>query len=327
MSRCAESPVSVVLSTILLGEDRPRSHPLRSLTANHWRKLMRTIVRALIVPLALTGAVVGQTVPPAGPVATAQPYVSAAAEPNVTPAVSWTQLGLPERMDLIGSNQKSDTSIPVPEGIGPSMLTGQIGSVVNVVDGRVDVLDARGIVLGSIPVPVGVATVPFTVDITAAQVTEGRAPLSFILRENNPSSNSCTVLPSLSLSQLMTTFSGPTPDPSTVAGFLPGYLDQILINVGPHPSGSQQQTALNLVAALTHVYRPMPVRINVTTAANTPLAAGASSRVIDIRDGQQAGIAVENPGSPNALLAITGVGDELMQQVDLMADRRIGLAQ
>jgi hypothetical protein len=288
---------------------------------------MRTIVRALIVPLALTGAVVGQTVPPAGPVATAQPYVSAAAEPNVTPAVSWTQLGLPERMDLIGSNQKSDTSIPVPEGIGPSILTGQIGSVVNVVDGRVDVLDARGIVLGSIPVPVGVATVPFTVDITAAQVAEGRAPLSFVLRENNPSSNSCTVLPSLSLSQLMTTFSGPTPDPSTVAGFLPGYLDQILINVGPHPSGSQQQAALNLVAALTHVYRPMPVRINVTTAANTPLAAGASSRVIDIRDGQQAGIAVENPGTPNALLAITGVGDELMQQVDLMADRRIGLAQ
>jgi hypothetical protein len=290
---------------------------------------MRTIVRALIVPLALTGAVVGQTVPPAGPVASAQPYVvSPAAEPaNVTPAVSWTQLGLPERMDLVGSNQQSDTSIPVPEGIGPSMLTGQIGSVVNVVEGRVDVLDARGIVLGSIPVPVGVATVPFTVDISAAQVTEGRAPLSFILRENNPPSNSCTVLPSLSLSQLMTTFSGPTPDPSTVAGFLPGYLDQILINVGPHPSGSQQQAALNLVAALTHVYRPMPVRINVTTAANTPLAGGASSRVIDIRDGQQAGISVENPGTPNALLAITGVGDELMQQVDLMADRRIGLAQ
>ena len=60
-------------------------------------------------------------------------------------------------MDLIGSNQNFDTSIPVPEGIGPSMLTGQIGSVVNVIDGRVDVLDARGIVLGSILIPVGVA--------------------------------------------------------------------------------------------------------------------------------------------------------------------------
>jgi hypothetical protein len=288
---------------------------------------MRAFVRAFIVPLAVTGAIAGQSVPPAGPVASAQPDVSVAAEPNVTPAIDWTQLGLPQNMDLVGSNQKFDTSIPVPEGIGPSLLTGQIGSVVNVTEGRVDVMDTRGVVLGSIPVPVGVSTVPFTVDIAAAQVIEGRAPLSFILRENNPPSNSCSVLPSLTLSQLMTTYSGPTPDPTTVASFLPGYLDQILINVGPSPTESQQQAALNLVAALTRVYRPMPVRINVTTAANTPLAFGASSRVIEIRDGQQAGISVENPGTPNAVLAITGVGDELLQQVDLMADRRIGLAQ
>lgn len=288
---------------------------------------MRTIVRAFIVPLALIGAVAGQTVLPAGTVASAQPYVAAAAEPNVTPAITWTQLGLPEKMDLVGSNQTFDTSIPVPEGIGPSLLTGQIGSVVNVTEGRVDVLDARGVVLGSIPVPVGVSTVPFTVDIAAAQVTEGRAPLSFILRENNPPSNSCSVLPSLALSQLMTTYSGPTPDPTTVSGFLPGYLDQILINVGPHPSASQQQAALNLVAALTRVYRPMPVRINVTTAEYTPVAAGATNRVIDMRDGEQSGIAVENPGTPNAVLAITGTGDELLQQVDLFTDRRIGLAQ
>ncbi|HEX9831772.1 MAG TPA: hypothetical protein VGA66_01580 [Mycobacterium sp.] len=288
---------------------------------------MRAIVRAFIVPLALTGAVAGQTVLPAGTVASAQPYVAAAAEPNVTPAITWTQLGLPEKMDLVGSNQTFDTSIPVPEGIGPSLLTGQIGSVVNVTDGRVDVLDARGVVLGSIAVPVGVSTEPFIVDVTAAQVTEGRAPLSFILRENNPPSNSCSVLPSLTLSQLMTTYSGPTPDPTTVAGFLPGYLDQILINVGPHPSGSQQQAALNLVAALTRVYRPMPVRISVTTAADTPLAAGASSRVFDIRDGQQPGIGVENPGTPNAVLAITGAGEKLLQQIDLFTDRRIGLAQ
>lgn len=99
---------------------------------------MRAIARALIVPLAVIG-VAAQAMLPTSPVASAQPYETAAAEPNVTPAISLRQLGLPDKLEIIGSNQAFDTSIPVPEGIGPSMLTGQIGSVVNVIDGRVDV--------------------------------------------------------------------------------------------------------------------------------------------------------------------------------------------
>lgn len=288
---------------------------------------MHIVARALVVPLAIVGAVAGQTALRPGPVASAEPYVSAVTEPNVTPAIGWSQLGLPERLDLIGSNQSVDAYVPVPEGIGPSFLTGQIGSVVNVIDGRVDVLDAQGVVLGSILLPAGVSTVPFSVDISAARVTDGKAPLSFILREHNPPTTSCSQPPSLSLSQLAATFSGPTPDPTTVAGFLPGYLDQIVINVGPDPSENQQQAALDLVAGLTHLYRPMPVNISVATSADRPPTVGMSTRVIDIRDSQRAGITVENPGTPNAVLAITGAGDELMQQVDLLADRRIGLAQ
>lgn len=289
---------------------------------------MRAIARALIVPLAVVGTVAVPAVLPIGPVASAQPYETAAAEPNATPAVSLRQLGLPDKLELVGSNQSFDTSIPVPDGIGPSILTGQIGSVVNVVEGRVDVLDARGIVLGSIVVPVGVSTVPFTVDISGALVTEGRAPLSFILRDNNPPSNSCTQLPSLSLSQLMTIFSGPTPDPTTVAGFLPRYLDQITIRVGPNPSGDQQQTALALVAKLTQLSRPIPVRIDVDTSPSPAwLSNGPSQRTIVIREADDPGISVENPGTQGAVLAITGKGEELIRQVDLFADRRYELAQ
>lgn len=291
---------------------------------------MRAIVRALMVAFA-AGAAVGQSVLVSEPVASAQPDVVVEVvepvEPNVTPAISWTQLGLPEKLDLTGANQSTEISVPVPEGIGPSLIAGQIGSVVNVINGRVDVLDARGIVLGSIFVPVDASAAPFIIDVSAAQVTDGKAQLNFILRDNNPSSTSCSQPPSLTLSQLTTTFSGPTPDPTTIAGFLPGYLDQILINVGSNPSDTQQQAALNLVATLTRIYRPMPVRITVTTTEYPPLAAGTSSRVIDIREGPRAGIAVENPGTPSALLAITGTGDNLLEQVDLLADRRVGLAQ
>jgi hypothetical protein len=289
---------------------------------------MRAIARALVVPLAVIGTVVVQGVLLDGPVASAQPYETAAAEPNATPAISLRQLGLPDRLELIGSNRAFDTSIPVPNGIGPSMLTGQIGSVVNVIDGRVDVLDARGVVLGSVVVPVGVSTVPFTVDISGALVTEGRAPLSFILRDNNPPSNSCTQLPSLSMSQLMTTFSGPTPDPTTVAGFLPRYLDQITIGVGPNPSRDQQQAALALVAELTQLSRPIPVRIDVDTSSSPVWRSGGPTRrSIEIREGDNPGIAVENPGTQAAVLSITGKGEELIRQVDLFVDRRFELAQ
>ena len=286
------------------------------------------LLRTLAAPLVVVGAVAGQVF--TAPMAAAEPYLWAAsdsADPSVTPPIAWTQMGLPDRLDLIGSNQPTDTSVPVPAGVGPIVLTGQIGSVVNVANGRVDVLDGRGIVLGSIAVPADLATIPFTMDISAAQITDGRAPLSFVLRDDNPSTTSCTQPPSLVLNQLTTSYSGPTPDPVTVADFLPGYLEQVVVKVGSNPTTSQQQAALDLVAELTHVYRPMPVRIDIATVDGPPPAASFSRRVIDIRDGGKAGMVVENPGTPEAVLAITGTGEQLVRQIDLFADRRIALAQ
>lgn len=52
-----------------------------------------------------------------------------------------------------------------------------------------------------------------------------------------------------------------------------------------------------------------------------------TTRVIDIRDGGRPGITVENPGTPAAVLAITGTGEQLATQVGLFTDRRLGLAQ
>ncbi|MBO0681401.1 hypothetical protein JRC04_28395 [Mycolicibacterium sp. S2-37] len=260
------------------------------------------------------------------PPAAAQPTADAVEPPGVTPPMPLTQLGLSDEIELVGSNQSADTSLPVPIGVLPGVLTGQIGSVVNVVNGRVEVVDARGVVLGTIPVPTDLTSIPFAIDLQNAQIVDGRAAVGFILRDNTSAADSCSQRPSLTLSQLATTFSGPTPNPTNVADFLPGYLDQIVIRVGSRPTESQQQAALDLVARLTHLYRPMPVRINVTTDEG-PAPVGSSTRVIDIRSGAQAGMVVENPGTPEAMLVITGSGPELERQVDLFSDRRIGLAQ
>ena len=250
-----------------------------------------------------------------------------APEPNATPPISWPQLGRSDRIDILGSNQAVDTDVPVPQGVAPGLLTGVIGSVVNVADGRVDVVDARGTILGVIALPPELGPIPFAVDISQAQVTEGSARLSFILRDANPPGNSCTQLPQLTMSQLAVTFLGQAPFPVLVSDFQPGYTDQIVIRTGANPSRAQQQAALDLVAKLTQHYRPMPVRIDVDTSPDPLLPGSPTRRVIELREIAPAGLTVENPNSPEAILVIAGKGDDLVRQVEIFADKRIKLAQ
>ena len=257
---------------------------------------------------------------PAGP-------VLAVPNPGTTPPIGWIQLGLSDRVDILGSDQLVDTDIPVPPGVVPGQLLGTIGSVVNTVDGRVDVLDGRGVAMGSIPAPDEVSSTPFAIDISQARVLNGIAKLSFVLRDRNPPGNSCSRSSSLSLSQLGVTYVGQTPYPVIVADFLPGYLDRILIRTGPSPTPAAQQAALELVAKLTRLYRPMPVRIDIDTSAAPTPPGPPSQRVIELRDNSPAGLRVINPNSPDAALVITGRGDELSRQVGLFSDRRVKLAQ
>lgn len=260
------------------------------------------------------------------PFATAAPE-SAAENPGSTAQIGWTQLGLSDRIDILGADQPIDADVPVPPGVVPGQLIGTVGSVVNAVNARVDVLDGRGVVLGSIPAPADPRTVPFTVDISAARVLDGVAKLSFVVHEPNPPENSCSPPPSLTLGQLGVTFVGQAPFPANVADFLPGYLDQFLIRTGPTPSQATQQAALELVAKLTHQYRPIPVRIDVDTSAGPARSGSPTRRVIELRDEAPAGLRVTNPNSPDTALTITGRGEELSRQIALFADRRIKIAQ
>jgi hypothetical protein len=247
---------------------------------------------------------------------------SAAAE-----LIDWVQLGRADRIEILGSDQPVDTDIPVLPGVAPGRLTGTIGSVVNVVEGRVDVLDERGITLGSIPAPGVTGSEPFDVDISRALVKDGIAKLSFVVRSRNPPGDSCTQPPSLTLAQLGSTYTGQTPYPSTVADFMPAYLEQFLIRSGPTPSAEQQQAVLDLVAKLTRRYRPIPVRIDVDTSAGPTRPGPPTRRVIELREAGPGGLAVSNPNAPDAALVISGRGGELGRQIALFADRRFELAQ
>ncbi|TFV59161.1 hypothetical protein E4P42_09400 [Mycobacterium sp. PS03-16] len=273
-----------------------------------------------------TVAAAGVALTAAPAIAHAQPANTVITDPG-PPVIGWEALGVSDALEVFGANQPVGVTIPLPSGVRPLALTGQLGSVVNVTDGRVEVTDSRGTLLGVVPVPPDAANVPFTLDISTAEVVDDKAALEFVLRDRGQAATSCTQPPALTISRLASSLAGATPDPVSVADFLPGVLDRIVIRVGSAPTQFQQQAALNLVAELTDLYRPMPVRIDVDTSDAPAPPGGPALRVIDIRDGGPAGVSVENPGTPGALLAVTGSGEELIEQIDLFADRRFGLAQ
>lgn len=304
-------------------------------------RVRRVAVLPLVVVLMLGGAAFAGAPPRATadpgtpevpstspePIPVTPPASEPVADRAPAPPIPWPSLGRSDRLDILGADQSVDTDIPVPPGVRPGVLTGLIGSVVNTLAGRVDVHDARGALLGSIPVPSDQSSIPFTVDISGAQITDGVAPLSFVLREQNPPVDSCARLPSLTLSQLGSSFLGDMPYPALVADFRPGFVEQVLIRVGPSPTVAQQQSALELVAMLTRYYRPIPVRVDIDTSSEPVSAGPPTRRVVELREGPEAGMKVLNPASPDAVLVISGRGSQLSQQVTLFADRRVELAQ
>lgn len=266
-------------------------------------------------------AAVGAAPPgPPGP----SPIVESAADPA---AISWRQFGRAETLELRGANAEARVDIPMPTGVTAASVSGQIGAAVNITSGRVDVLDGRGAALGRIPVPVDAPNVAFTIDTSGAKTVNSVLTLKFVLRSANPPTDTCAPTPAVTLSSLATSLEGRSPFPDTVAEFLPPYLDAVTIWTGPDPSADQQQAALTLTAVLTRAYRPIPVRIEVDTSNRIPAGDIPGRRLITIREGPQAGVEVENPATPQAVLAITGRGPELSNQTALFLDRLSALAQ
>ena len=253
--------------------------------------------------------------------------------PLPPPPISWPQLGLSDEMILESTETPKTLVVPIPAGTKPSELRGQIEPVSNASNCRVEVYDGERKFLGFIAPPEDLTTVPFALDLSRAAVGSKGVELRFALRQDGPPAQECTQMSessSLKLDQLATTFEGSSPAPATIADFLPAYLGRIVIHIGNNPSLVLQQTALNLVANLTHLYRPLPVRIDVDTSSGPmqpPPEPYGAVRMITIREDQTAGISVVNPGTFDATMVVAGKGDQLLRQVEFFADRRFEIAQ
>jgi hypothetical protein len=242
-------------------------------------------------------------------------------------------MGLPDQLTIASAVKPQTVGIPFPPGVKPVLLTGQIDAVSNAVNCRIEVFDGNHKYLGPIGLTEDQTAGTFALDLTNAAASRDAVELNFYLRQDGPPADLCTQADKPSamvISQVATVFSGTAQLPTTVADFLPKYLNQITIRIGDKPSTDLQQSALTLVAYLTHLYRPIPTRIDVDTSNATgpppPDPLGAS-RMIVIREDRNAGIDVINPGTPEATMVISGQGNALLNQVELFADRRFEVAQ
>jgi hypothetical protein len=283
----------------------------------------------MVVPTTLTAAGVPTPAPvpaPAQPPAEPPP-------PDLAQALSWVQMGLPDQLTVASSVKPQTVGIPFPPGAKPVLLTGQLDAVSNAVNCRIEVFDGNHKYLGPIGLTENQTAGTFSLDLTNAAATRDVVELNFYLRQDGPPADVCTQADKPSamvISQMFTTFSGTAEPPKTVADFMPKFLSQIVIRIGDKPSADVQQAALTLVSYLTHLYRPIPTRIDVDTSNATgpppPVPLGAS-RVIVIREDRNASIDVINPGTPEAAMVISGQGNALRNQVELFSDRRFEVAQ
>ena len=130
------------------------------------------------------------------------------------------------------------------------------------------------------------------------------------------------------LSDLATVFAGTQLPVTTIANFFPPVLEKVTIYAPTDANSAEQQAVLTLVSTLARIYAPRPLSIAVVSQQRgaVPPPASGLDRAVVVETGH-ARSQVENAGTPDAYLRVSGDGDGLSSQVSLLATRLQPLAQ
>ncbi len=278
------------------------------------RRLLAAVLAALIVGM--------------GAVAPA-----AAAPGDGTTTFNWRQLGMGTSVTIDGADVPVGVSIPVPQGMSPTTLTGVVASATNVTDAFIQVARTDGTIIGTVVVPrfgPRQLSTAFSVPLTAVPVgANGRADLRLTLR-NGTDDSVCGPVPEVALTNLNVAFRGAATVPSTIQDVFGTVVNRVTVYTPANPSAAAAQTTLGVVAAVADHYRPQRVAIDVVESADArlPRVASPLDRAVVIREeGGPGSIRLERAGQPGAALVISGDQDSLPDQVALFRDGLTDLAQ
>jgi hypothetical protein len=246
--------------------------------------------------------------------------------------LSWTSLGLPGDITLVGANTNQDFTIPVPSGLIVTRLRGLIHAPVDFGAGFVEIDDSTGRFLATVDLPAVTpdqVVVPFDVDVSPAQVSASGLGLSFTVREAGlPAPERCGLGERVVLSDLAAVFAGNEPAPTTVAGFLPPILQRLTIYAPTDADSAEAQAVLTLASAVARMYRPQSTAIAVVNQPRgaAPPPATQFTRAIVVQRGD-AGLELVNADRPNVYLKVSGRGDQLAEQASLLVNGLQSLVQ
>lgn len=247
--------------------------------------------------------------------------------------LDWRQLGMGNSVSFDSADVPVGVSIPVPEGMSPTRLSGVVASATNVSDAFIQVARSDGTIVGTVVVPrfgPRQLSTPFSVPLSAVPVGDnGRADLRLTLR-NGDDDSVCGPIPDVSLTDLNVAYAGVASSPRTIQEFFGTVVGDVTIVTPQDPSAAVAQATLGTVAAITDHYRPQRVSIDVVESAGTrvPTPGGPLERTVVIgeEDGP-GGVRLERAGQPSAALVIGGNADSLPDQVALFRDGLTDLAQ
>jgi hypothetical protein len=282
----------------------------------------------LVLPAILVGSVAGS--------AYAQP--SDAADPpgvasEVDPAgvtLPWPTLGLSQGMDLYPDSSQRVT-VQVPAGLTATRLQGLIHAPMNIGNGYLEINDGEGKFLAAVNLPpagAAQAVTPFDVDISAAGRRPSSIDLSFTLRALDGADRVCGPTQRLTLSDLVTVFTGDQPPVNTIANFFPPVLEQVTIYAPTDADAAEQQAVLTLVSTLARIYSALKLNIAVADHPRgaVPPPASGLARAVVVETGPQ-GLTLERAGTPDSYLRVSGSGDALSTQMALLVNNLQPLAQ
>ncbi|WP_239582017.1 hypothetical protein [Gordonia rubripertincta] len=256
----------------------------------------------------------------------------AAAVPDASTTLGWRQLGLGTSVQIHATDAPVSVSVPVPEGMAPTRLTGVVASATNVSNSFVQVARGDGTVIGTIDVPQfgpQQLSTPFSVPLTQVPVAMGRADLRLTLRTNDADAV-CGPDPDVALTNLAVSFTGAVQVPGTIADVFGSVISGVTVYAPRSPSPAAAQTTLGLVAAIADHYRPQRVSIDVVDTPDGPLprATDPLTRVVVVREQSGPGsIRLDGAGGPDATLVVSGDRSSLPDQVALFRAGLTGLTQ